>query len=159
MKKIRMLIAFILLTSFTLHKYYVSVTEVYYNKEKQTLELIMRAFPDDLEYAIHENYEISADLKDNQTQGLLKQYVAEKFKIAVNGNKVDYQIVKMGMQDEFYTILIQVPVRDSLRNIRIKNTLLQDVYDEQKNIIHFFVTSQKKSFILEKGNAEAGIEL
>ena len=159
MKKIVFLLSIIILTSFTLHKYYISVTEVYLDKDKHQLELIMRVFPDDLEFAIKEEFSIEADLSEAKTQSLLNDYLHQKLKIVVDDKKVDYQIIKQGMQDEFYTILIQAPFQGIAKKIVLKNVVLQEIYDEQKNIVHFFINKNKQSFILVKGDAVAHLQV
>ena len=49
------LACFFLLTSlaFTTHKYYLSLTQIEYNKDQKSLEVIINVFMDDIELAIN----------------------------------------------------------------------------------------------------------
>ena len=66
MKKIAIL--FLLFTlAFSSHKYYLSLTQIEYNKDQDSLEVIINVFMDDIELAINKEYGV--DLKTyNQTR-------------------------------------------------------------------------------------------
>ena len=47
---------------------------------------------------------------------------------------------------------IEVPNIESIKTIKIENSLLFDLTEDQQNMIHFDVNGKKKSFILRQGN-------
>ncbi len=154
MKKLIYTLLFFGLTAFAWHKYYVSVTEVYIKPQK--LEIIIRTFPDDIENVLKDNYHINADLSQKQTKLFLEDYLRSHFIIETDKGEIrDYQLVGTTMEDEFLVILLQANLPKDIHLIKIKNTLLQDMFDEQKNIVHFFYKNEKQSFILVKQDPEA----
>ncbi len=148
MKKLIYTLLFFGLTAFTMHKYYVSVTEVYIKPEK--LEIIIRTFPDDIERVLIDTYHVKADLSKKPTRELLKFYLLTHFSIDVDGMPVEYKFSGFTQEDEFYIILLEAKLPGKPKQISIKNTILQDLFEEQKNIVHFFYGDDKASFILIK---------
>jgi len=158
MKKLLILPFLLLITSFILHKYYVSVMEINYKPASHQFEMIMRVFPDDIETILHDEYEIQADLSQRETKEFLYRYVYEKFHIWIGEEELAYEILGTAEKDEFLVILLQAEVPDNTHLIVVKNTLLQDLFDEQKNLLHFINQDKKQSFILDKENPEVEIE-
>ena len=48
--------------AFTTHKYYLSLTQIEYNKDQNSLEVIINVFMDDIELAINKEYAIDLNL-------------------------------------------------------------------------------------------------
>ena len=139
-------------TAWVAHKYYVSVTEI--NIKSGKLEIIIRTFPDDIQNALSDNYQIKADMEnlDEQSLNFLKLYLLEHFRLAVDKKDLAYQFSGFTLQDGFFIILLEAKMPVNYSSIRLKNTLLQDMFDEQKNIVHFLEGDRKESFILTKDN-------
>ena len=131
-----------------MHKYYVSVTEIYIKADK--LEIIIRTFPDDIENVLKDTYHINADLSKKQTRELLKEYINSHFLVDIDNQPIKYEYAGMTLEDEFLVILLQAKIDQTPQKIVIKNTILQDMYDEQNNIVHFFYKNDKASYILVK---------
>ena len=157
MKKLLYSLVIFSITAFGMHKYYVSVTEVYIKPEK--LEIIIRTFPDDIENVLKDTYHINADISKKQTRKLLQEYIHSHFLINVDNQSINYQYAGMTMEDEFLVILLEAHLDKTPEKISIKNTILQDMFDEQKNIVHFFYKNDKASFILVKQNPVAEYKL
>ena len=148
------LILFFILTAFAWHKYYVSVTEI--NVKPQKLEIIIRTFPDDIENILHDNYHISTEVSNAKTKPFLKDYLYAHFELFVNdNNSLNYQFLGATIEDGFLVLLLQAKLPEKVEKIKVKNTLLFDAFDEQKNIIHFIRGADKQSFILVKQDPEA----
>jgi len=157
MKKLLYSLVIFSITAFSMHKYYVSVTEVYIKPEK--LEIIIRTFPDDIENVLKDTYHVDADLSQKQTRKLLQEYIHSHFLINVDNQSINYKYAGMTMEDEFLVILLEAHLDKTPEKISIKNTILQDMFDEQKNIVHFFYKNDKASFILVKHNPMADYKL
>jgi len=152
MKKLFYLFIFLLLNSFGMHKYYVSITEVHIKSGK--LEIIIRTFPDDIQNALHDFYQINPDLEnlDNEILKYLKLYLLEHFQLAVDKKELPYTFSGFTLQDGFFIILLEAKLPSGYSQIQLKNTLLQDMFDEQKNIVHFMDGAHKESYILVKNS-------
>ena len=153
-KKPALIMIFLVLTAFSWHKYYVSVTEIDVKSDK--LEIIIRTFPDDIENILHDNYQITAGLKDKKIKPYLEDYIRSHFELFVNDDEpLDYQFLGATIEDNFLVLLLQAKLPEKVDRIKVKNTLLFDVFDEQKNIVHFIKGKNKQSFILVKQDSEA----
>ena len=53
---------FIPLLAFTLHKYYISLTKIDYIENKKTVQITMRFFIDDIENTLQNRYNTTLDL-------------------------------------------------------------------------------------------------
>ncbi|GEM_PF-1160316 len=159
-KIILILPVFFIVSAFSLHKFYVSVTEINYNEQEKKLEIILRTFPDDVMNALNYNQESEiVSLSGEQAQKRLNVYIENTFHITVNGKNIDYQILGGKMQDEFYVVLMEVNLKETIKKISIRNIMLQEIYKDQQNIVHFFRGEQKRSFVLTKQKSSVDIEL
>jgi len=147
-----------LLWSFT-HKYYLSVSDVVYNKEEQSLQIITRLFFDDLEEVLQERYDESIIVDETKDQKKLdryiKKYLESKLQIKVNDTVRSLNYLGKEYEDDFVVCYIEVTDIKNVEKLQIENTLLMDVFPEQKNMMHTDVLGKKKSVILIEGNAKA----
>ena len=91
------IIAFTLFTSLTMHKFYVSVTQVEFVKEKQSVQIISRIFIDDLELALQNRYDKNIKLieekESENVDDYIKKYFNQKLKIALNSKEIAYKFL------------------------------------------------------------------
>src|SRR5690606_41475314 len=95
MKPIKIFILVIILVTFSFkaaHKYYLSVTQIEYVKEKKSVQIISRIFMDDMENALKQNYDASLSLDTTNASVLdayINKYITEIINIEINGDKID----------------------------------------------------------------------
>lgn len=157
MKRIVLLTLVLLSTSaFTLHKYYVSVSEVNYVKEEQAVQIITRLYTDDFEAILKQRYDDNANLVNSKaspmTMSYIKKYFKKKFIVTINGEEKATNFIGKEFEDDMIVCYIEVPNIESIKSIKIENTLLFDLTEDQQNMMHFDVNGKKKSFILRYGN-------
>jgi len=161
MKKVPLffLIALILpLSSFVVHKFYVSVTQIEYKEEQHTLQLISRVFIDDIEDLMKKRYDTSIvidNTKENkEIDPYLKKYYDQKLKLVVNGKDVSFTFLGKEFEDDLIISYLEVENIPTLDNIKISNEVLMDLFEEQQNIVHVKKGNTRKSLILEKGKSD-----
>ena len=99
MKRIVLLaLVFMSMSAFTLHKYYVSVSEVNYVKEEQAVQIITRLYIDDFEAILKQRYDEKASLINTPevsslTMSYIKKYFKKKFVITINGEKKAFNFI------------------------------------------------------------------
>ncbi len=147
----------ITLSSFTtLHKFYVSVTQVEYNKEQQTLQIISRIFIDDIEDLLKERYSLSIDFDEKEKNSVIDKYLTtylnQKLVFMVNGKKANFVFIGKEYEEDLMICYLEIENVSSLKTIEITNEVLMDLFEEQQNIIHVKKENQRKSLILEKEN-------
>ena len=134
------------------HKFYVSVTEIEFNEEVQSLQIISRVFTDDLEALLQERYNPSIKLlssgDEGEVEANLNKYLGQKFEVQVNGKS--YEMIYLGKEyeDDMTLLYLEVPNVSSVKSVKIKNAVLTDLFSEQKNLVHVEVGGKTKSLIL-----------
>ena len=87
-KSVLLLFAVLLLSSFAVHKFYVSVTQVDYVPSKKRMEITSRIFLDDFEKALNKRFNTKVNLTSArelpEAEELIKTYLKEKIKISIN---------------------------------------------------------------------------
>lgn len=153
--KLVLLLLCVSLSSFTsTHKFYVSVTEVEYNNKSETLQIMSRVFIDDLEDLLQTRYDKSLMLGEKlETPGASKhveKYLENKFDIHVNGKSIEVNYLGMEYEDDMILLYLETPKIKSIQKITVRNAILTDLFDEQKNLVHVTYKGNTKSLILNK---------
>ena len=142
-----------------LHKYFFSVTQADYDAQDHALKMVTRVFYDDLEKVFQERYDASikvdASYDQQKLDGYIKKYFEAKFIVNINGKAQPLQYI--GHKDEIDYVVCFFEVTDiqNLKAIEIENTLLTDLFPDQKNVVHLKAGSIKKSFLLTRENDKA----
>lgn len=141
------------------HKYYLSVTDLEYNKEEQSIQMITRLFYDDLQDVLQERYDERITVKKDEDQekldAYINRYLKKKFKVKVNNIDRELRFLGKEYEDDYVVCYIEIEAVSSIETILIENTLLMDLFPEQKNMIHTDILEKKKSLLLHNGNAKA----
>ncbi len=160
MKKI--LIVFLItlsisLSSFVTHKFYVSVTQIDYNEEEHSLQIISRIFIDDIEDLLIERYDESIRIDKSEenpkVDEYLKKYFDQKLVLQVNKREVSFVFIGKEYEDDLVICYLEVENIHSLESLKVSNEILMDLFEEQQNIVHVKKENQRKSLILEKGKS------
>ncbi len=149
----------------TVHKFYVSVTNVGYSEKDEALQITSRIFIDDLDAVLNERYGIEAKLATEEESGIanayIEKYIRAKLLVAVNGEPLPYDFLGKKYDNDVVICYIEVPDIDltKTRSISLHNEILTDLFDEQQNIVHFKVNGKRKSFVLIKENSKGMLKL
>ncbi|TVZ53175.1 DUF6702 family protein [Dokdonia sp. Hel_I_53] len=143
-----------LLVAASIHKYYLSVTDVVYNEESQSVQMITRLFYDDLEDVLQERYDktliVDATYDQDNLDRYLKKYLSQKIVITINGEKEEAVYIGKKYEDDYVVCYLEVPNIKSVSGLQIYNTLLTDLFPDQKNMVHTEVYGKKKSFLFTR---------
>jgi len=160
MKKIFALIVILgIFSSFTRndHETYLSVTEIEYNKEKKSVQIISRVFIDDFEDVLSKRYqkEISLSYKDDLkvNQDLMEKYIEKKLKIIVEGKSINLKLLGSKFDADQIVLFIESENIESFKKVNVENLILTDLFDTQKNITHIKKGEEIESMLLTKANS------
>lgn len=164
-KKGLLLLVLPLIAFTSMHKFYMSVTNLVYSEKDAALQITSRIFIDDLEAVFIERFEFEAKLATNdessESDKYLKKYLNTKFELTINGQSKAYDFIGKKYEDDMVIIYLEVPELNinDLKTISLKNEILTDLFDEQQNITHFKIKEKKKSFVLHKENSTGVLNL
>lgn len=137
-----------------IHPIHVSVTEIAYDEKDKELEIILRAFTDDIELGIRQqrnepalNVLAATDLKN-----MLWTYVQPHITIRVDGKPHPINYIGYEKEDDVFIFYIQVQPVKPWKTIEVKNSLLTDVYNDQSNLINVTHQTKTKSLRLMRDN-------
>ena len=160
------LILLLALLAFTVaHKFYLSVTSIEYSDKDKALQITTRIFIDDMDKLLLERYGLKGNLatKDESSAAneYIEKYVKAKFAIEINGKNVAYNFLGKKYENDIMVSFLEVPKIDinSITTISVQNEVLMDMFEEQKNVVHFKLNGQKKSFVLIRENNKGMLNL
>ncbi len=161
--KIVALLLFVILSSFVgQHKYYVSVTEIEYVPEEETVQIISRLFIDDFEVILQERYDSNFHLENENTKAIRLKYIQKYYdqKILISINEKPQNITLLGVKFEGDMLIsyLEITAVKHINQFEILNTLLLENGNNQQNITHIDINNKKKSYLFIKGKASEKIK-
>ena len=158
--KIIVMMLFVSLSSFiSLHKYYVSVTDIEYAKETRSLQIISRLFVDDFEKVLQERYVDTLSLDDNSADFYIEKYFGKKLVVSVNNELQQYNFIGKEIDGDMVHCYFEVENISNIQSIEVTNKLLFGTYESQQNITHLKINGNKKSFLFIKDKSSGLLKL
>jgi hypothetical protein len=149
-----------LFSDFPPHKFYVSVTNIEYAEKEESIQVISRIFVEDMDQVLSERYGIEANLGTSEEISSAKAYIDKyfkaKFKIWINNEPKAYTFLGYRFDKDLIVCYLESQAIDSntLESLAVENTLLMDIFEEQRNLVHFKILEAKKSVVLTTDNTK-----
>ncbi|MGB0862083.1 MAG: DUF6702 family protein [Saprospiraceae bacterium] len=144
-----------------LHKFYMSVTEIEYNSQSQSVEMTIRLFTDDFETALesssNEKIRLGTKREHTDTDKYIQKYLKNHIEISVNNQAQTFDFIGKEAKINNTYCYIEIPNISDFESINIKNLLLFDLFDGQKNIVHVKSGKMKKSLFLTNSKNEGAL--
>tara|TARA_R110000751_G_scaffold236381_1_gene337655 strand:- start:222 stop:722 length:501 start_codon:yes stop_codon:yes gene_type:complete len=136
------------------HKYYVSVTQIEYVKEKKSVQIITRIDADDLERTLQERFDKNINLtsidEKSTVDDYIKKYLKQKLQIKINTKEVATNFVGKEYENDQVACYLEIENVDSVNTIEISNTVLFDLFPKQKNVVKTKINSKVSNLIFTK---------
>lgn len=140
------------------HKYYVSVTQIEYVKEQNSLQIISRIFIDDFERLLRERYDESITLAIENEKAIVdsytERYLKDKLTISIDGRSQNIEFIGKEYEDDIMFVYLEITDVENINALEVTNQVLFDVFEEQQNVVRTKIKGKNKSFILIKENAK-----
>jgi hypothetical protein len=142
------------LGSWSMHKFYVSLTEVRFNSESGRIEVSIRIFPDDLDRALFEregvHTQLATELELPEADSLLKLYLLEHFSLEVNGEPIELEYLgKEPEADAIWCYLESDQVAEPVQYM-VYNSILTQTFEDQVNIVQVYQEKWNKGLMLDR---------
>ena len=142
-----------------LHPFHVSTTEINHNAGDKTLEISCKIFVDDFESCLSKQYHTKVDLSSASVKtamdSLVKKYLITHLHISADSKPVTMNYLGFEKESEAANIYLEVENVASVKRVDIVDSILQDFYDDQINIVHVIVGGNRKSTKLDYPTKEA----
>lgn len=155
-KKYLISVLFILigLGNVSAHPFYVTICQVYFNRETTSLEISVKIFADDLAKALekegHTHLFIGEDREDSNTDTYIFDYTKKNLHFELNGIPAEYQFVGKELDGAVVWTYLEIKNVEDLKSVYANCTLLTDVFDTQSNIIQVEKDKKVKNLLLNK---------
>ena len=158
--KFLIIIFIIPLFAFTsMHKYYISVTQINYVKEKESVQITSKLFIDDFENALKTNYDENIILAEKDEAKIIdtymQRYLQDKIKLRINNKAVTFNFIGKEYEGDIVRCYLEVEHVKSIESFLITNSVLFDLQKDQQNIVKTNINSKNKSVILTYNNPNA----
>jgi hypothetical protein len=166
-------IALVLLSSFFLktqdvkHDFYVSVTSIRHNAEKQNLSIRIKLFANDLEKTfVDENGFGLGILKKSPNKNAkqhIEKYIFSKLSIIVNEKLINMSFVEQKLEnterveEDLIICKLEASNIPKIDSIKIKNQFLTASFDSQTNIVFIIANGMRKTLNLDRKISEGEI--
>ena len=162
--KILLFIIVLSLVSFkTMHKYYVSLTEIEYVKEERSVQIITRIFIDDFENVLrnrfYEGLTLDTEKENIETNDYIEKYLKDKLKITINHKEFSFNFLGKEYEDDMILCYLEIQNIDRISSIKVENKLLYEMFPDQKNMVRFKIHSINKTILLIKENDKGVLNL
>jgi hypothetical protein len=145
--------------AFTTHKYYLSLTQIEYNKNQKSLEVIINVFMDDIELAINKEYAIDLNLttKDELKDAdvYFHNYLTKNLTFTIDNDIVTHNYIGKEYEGDLVYFYLEIAVKENPKSLEVFNTILLTYFEQQQNIVKFKNDSKRQSKILSKNTNKA----
>lgn len=138
----------------TIHKYYLSVSNVTYNPDSKALQMTSRFFLDDLEDLLSERtgkkiiLDSDKDIKEIKDQ--LSSYLQKKLTVKADGKNAAITYLGGEIENDQVVLYIEIPVSKEPRSIEMEYSALIEKFEEQKNMIHLKLHGKRGTLLINK---------
>ena len=141
------------------HAVYVSVCNIY--EKNNSSFFSMRMFKDDIFDALKlRGY--SKDLTEKEKKSIVS-YVQKNFIVSVNENIKKLNLSRFVFEGSDYTetanIVFVLEESMSNKNLKVQNTILFDILEEQTNIVGVKINNTKKTLTFNKNKKENWVQI
>jgi hypothetical protein len=145
-----------------LHPFHTSLTEIQYNAREKSLEITIRMFTDDLETALtkfNNGQKIMIGGKNDNSNAILSKYIQQHFAIITpQKQKKTLNVLGKELEGDATWIYVEVPDTAIIKDHILQNDLMQELFDDQTNLVNFFYSGNKKTFLFNSKTRSAAID-
>lgn len=120
------------------HDFFVSILTIRHKPETQTLDLTWRMTAHDIEHALASRGELKlgSGKEHPEADSLLNRYFMEHLALFQEDKQMAWKWVGKELDGETLYCYLQVEGVATPNDLLVSNTLLQDVFAEQQNLVH-----------------------
>ena len=155
---------FLLLNSGFYHPVHVSVSTIDLDVQTGEIAISIKLFSDDFETIVNHNYNAQLALSEQVDPGenikYIKKYIDSAFKLAINGEDIDeLSFLQHQMNEEAIWLFYEYVCETKIRSVRIINSLMNDLYPDQTNLVIVSFQDQQNGYRLNNKNTEISFRI
>ena len=129
------------LALFFIHDFFVSVSYIEYDNQRNAIEAHKKIFFDDFEKtlkkeSLNEDFDI---LKSNKVlvDRYIRDYLTNKIEFVINDKQYDFEYLGHEYEDGIINCYFEINKIKKIKKIKIKDTSLFETFEGQENLIYF----------------------
>ena len=129
------------LVLFFIHDFFVSVSYIEYDDQRNAIEAHKKIFFDDFEKtlkkeSLNEDFDI---LKSNKVlvDDYIRDYLTKKIEFVINDKQYDFEYLGHEYEDGIINCYFEINKIKKIKKIKIKDTSLFETFEGQENLIYF----------------------
>ncbi len=129
------------LALFFVHDFFVSVSYIEYDDQRNAIEAHKKIFFDDFEKTLkkqflNEDFDI---LKSNQVlvDDYIRDYLTNNIEFVINDKQYDFEYLGHEYEDGIINCYFEINKIKKIKKIKIKDTSLFETFEGQENLIYF----------------------
>lgn len=139
------------------HDFHISVCEIEYDEQSETLEITHRLFLDDLEETLrswsgNQSVDVLNPADEKELQKLIGKYLLEKFSVKVNSKESQLTFLGSEPDGDVMYCYIELEGVKRLNSIYVMNQILMEKFDDQMNMMHIYRGGKTTSTRFSKRN-------
>jgi len=156
------LVLFLWVLSPVLHPLHLSVSNVDFNDRRDRINISVKIFIDDIQDAIYKSSGEQLKIVDDclRCDSLIDNYVRDNFKLYFGPDSlINLEFLKIQQNDE--AIFVEY-ISGKFKNdgyLIIRNSILNDLYEDQKNLVFVADKERNTGFTLDKKNTDFKYDL
>jgi len=136
------------------HEFHISKCLIEYNEQEKALQVTLHLFIDDLEDALKaqgaDKLFICTEKESEKAEEYIYKYLQQKLEISLDEQTVAYTFLGKEMSEDMVAVWCYLELEnvESFNQLYVKNRILLDTFDDQKNIISIIGPKKKKGYLL-----------
>ena len=136
------------------HPYHISVCDIVFDAETKALQVSQRVFLDDLEETLSEQFDLKVDVLNPPDKAfrdsLIQVYLFKHIDIEVDGKAKNRVYIGNEITEDGMWCYIEYTGVKKVKELKVRNTVFFDKFDDQANIVHFKYQGVTKSLKLDR---------
>ncbi len=148
------------------HDFHVSKAQVDIQTASREVQITLHIFLDDLEDALAQRGQthlfLGTDKEKAEAEEQLLDYLKDRFELRSGDLDLEFELIGKELSDGQAAIwcFLMVSNIPAIHRVFVRNEILMDLYDDQKNLIHLRLDGESKDFyMLQKGDATRSVSL
>jgi hypothetical protein len=140
-------LVFFLFSAF--HPFYLSVTELNFDKNEKNIQISCKIFTDDFEKTLRTQYKTEIDLIHPKDKTLaekqVSEYIQKHLSLKVNARNLPYHFIGFEIEQEAVWCYFETEKTVAPIKLEVSNAILYESLPDQTNIVHATVNGVRKS--------------
>jgi hypothetical protein len=136
------------------HDFHISRTEINYDNHTHEVQIAVHLFIDDFESALMKSGSpklfLCTPKEEQAADDATEKYINNKLKVYVGGQPLQATFLGKETSTDKLAVWCYLEISNvkNISEVTIENKLLNEIYNDQKNITDFTVNKKRKAFII-----------